>query len=358
MLVQFYNPTELPGERLDQLLAEGWFRSSMMLHKSKVICLDYDTFSIINIRYDLRQFTAKKRHRKLMRRVFQDFEVSIGPMVINEEKNELYDRHKQRFKGFIHEDLDQLMHAYLVHTVFETYEVNVYHQGELVAFSFFDLGEHSLASILAVYNQDFNKYSLGIFTMLAEITFGQENHFQWYYPGYVLDKPSEFDYKLSLGSPLYRTASGDWTERNQVDFTSFEGTRIKSKVDSISLKLNQFHIDHIQRDNPYYSLAYIAEFKNDVLKGTTITLLTSQRKTHQTWCIEYLAEADVYLLSKAGRNTKLDYMLDVDTTEDLNDESHYLQGIWVYFDKILTSNNVEDLIEEYLRRTASTNNMK
>lgn len=293
-----------------------------------------------------------------MRRVYKDFEVSIGPMVINDEKNELYDQHKQRFKGFIHEDLEQLMHAYLVHTVFETYEVSVRHQGELVAFSFFDLGENSLASILAVYNQDFNTYSLGIFTMLAEIKFGQENQFQWYYPGYVLDKPSEFDYKLSLGSPLYRASSGEWIERDQVDFTAFEGSRIKSKVDSISQKLNQFQINYIQRDNPYYSLAYIPEFKNDVLKGTTVTMLASKRKTHQTWCIEYLAEADVYLLSKSGRNIKLDYMLDVDTTEDLNDESHYLQGIWIYFDKVLTSHNIEDLIQEYLKRTASANNVE
>ena len=351
MLVQFYNPTDLSKDQLDYLLAEGWFRSSMMLHKSKVICLDYDIFSIVNIRYHLQHFEPKKRHRKLIRKVERDFNVEIQPFEISEEKEQLYQKHKSRFKGFIHDDLDQLMHAYTNFSVFDTYEVNIYHENKLVAFSFFDLGKSAIASILAVYNHDFGAYSLGIYSMLAEVNYGRQKGFKWYYPGYVLDKPSEFDYKLSIGTPQYRTSDGEWTHPSNIDFNKFAGTHIKKKVAFISNKLEENSIEHIQRDNPYYSLAYVPDYSDQVMRGTTITILKYSESEDWHWCLEYIAEKEIYLLSKAGRNIAMDFMLDMETTDDLNDDSHYIQGIWIYFEKVAHSSDLNELIHIYLQHT-------
>ena len=78
-----------------------------MLYKMDLLCIDADVFSVVNIRLDLQKHAAKKRHRKLLRRVEQRFNITYGPAKVTAEKQRLYDEHKTRFKGFIHQTLEE-----------------------------------------------------------------------------------------------------------------------------------------------------------------------------------------------------------------------------------------------------------
>ena len=170
-----------------------------MLYKMDLLCIDAKVYSVVNIRLDMDKHALSKSQRKVKRKVEKAFTVAIGPAKISQSRQRLYAAHKGRFKGFIHETLDEYLHAGFHSTVFDTQEVCVYDGDRLIAVSYFDLGDRSMASLLALYDAEYDHYSLGVYTMLKEIEYGQQTGRKWYYPGYVLDLPSAFDYKLKLG---------------------------------------------------------------------------------------------------------------------------------------------------------------
>jgi arginine-tRNA-protein transferase len=69
----------------------------------------------------------------------------------------------------------------------------------LVAFTVFFEGEKSLASIVAAYDLEFSKFSLGFFTMLLEQKYGEASGKEYYYPGILAKGEPKFQYKTRLG---------------------------------------------------------------------------------------------------------------------------------------------------------------
>ena len=142
-----------------------------MLYKMDLLCVDSDVFSVVNIRLGLDQYAIKKRHRKIKKRVESRFTVTCGEVTLHDEHQRLYEQHKSRFKGFIHATLDEYLHAGFHSTVFDTMQICVFDGDVLIAASYFDLGERSMASLIGMYDEGYADYSLGIYTMLKEIEF-------------------------------------------------------------------------------------------------------------------------------------------------------------------------------------------
>jgi arginine-tRNA-protein transferase len=95
--------------------------------------------------------------------------------------------------------------------VYNTYEFTVYDGAKLVAVSYFDLGEDSIASILGFYDPEYKAHSLGLYTMLMEVEYGKIQGFKYFYPGYVVPGYDRFEYKLRIGPvDYYDLRSGDW----------------------------------------------------------------------------------------------------------------------------------------------------
>ena len=120
-----------------------------------------------------------------MRRVESRFTVTYGHAQPNANKEALYAQHKARFKGFIHNTLTDYLSAGFQGTVFDTREVCVYDGDRLIAVSYFDLGEQSMASLLGLYDESYSKYSLGTYTLLKEAEYGKRTGRKWFYPGYI-----------------------------------------------------------------------------------------------------------------------------------------------------------------------------
>ena len=160
MLVQYYYPFSLSPNRLDKYLASGWFRNSIMLFRSRMLCMDGNLFDVVNIRLGLKDYMFPKKYEKLLLKNQNKFTFSINKASITKRKEKLYQEHKLRFKGFVYENLKQFLYSDTFSSVFETYEIEVYDKDRLVAFSYFDRGNQSIASLLGVYDEDYSKYSL------------------------------------------------------------------------------------------------------------------------------------------------------------------------------------------------------
>lgn len=216
MLVEYFNKPQISGSTLDQKLADGWFRSGQMLFRSQLICINIEVNAVVNIRLPLEGYTMPKRMRKLMRRNKKRFYYEITDFHADERVEKLYQHQRKRFIGFLYNTLADLFSEIKEDSdssPFDSKMIKVYDRetDKLVAASIFDEGDSSIASILGMFDPDYHQYSLGTYTMLLEVLNAQENGRAFYYPGYVLDQPSVFDYKLKLG-------------KQQVEFYNWKGT--------------------------------------------------------------------------------------------------------------------------------------
>lgn len=266
MLIQTLNINGITGQQYDSLLAQGWFRSKGVLYKSELVCLEQCVSSVRHIRYDIAQFSFKKRHRKLLAKNDRLFRVKVSAVNITEEAERLYNLQCHRFKGFIHQSLTEFIIPWEEDMTIPTLQLEVRDGDKLIAVSILDLGHQSAASILCVYDPAYGKHSLGIYTMLKEIEYLQRNGFAHYYPGYVLDRPSSFDYKLTLGSCSWLGSDYNWYPELPEHDRISRGMHLEHKMQQLRTRLAKRGVEGKMFYYPFFTAAYFSDFENDLLR--------------------------------------------------------------------------------------------
>ncbi|TAK50415.1 MAG: GNAT family N-acetyltransferase [Saprospiraceae bacterium] len=200
-------PTEV-----DALLENGWSRSDVNLCTTLVHSVEGGWRASLMLRLPLRDFTFKKRFRKVMRRNGRIFQTRIRPFQPSEEKENIW----QVFKKNIHHwrfvsTLESHLFKEQNPAGFQSWEVAVYDGSRLVGFSVFDRGAASLASLEAAYDPAYAKYSPGMHTMLAEIEYAMQQGLSFYYPGFIPKDTPMFEYKLRPGGlEFFRIKTQEW----------------------------------------------------------------------------------------------------------------------------------------------------
>lgn len=351
MLVQHYYPQSLSPARLDKFLASGWFRSAPMLYRSQLICLEGDVFSTVNIRLRLKDYEFKRSLRKILRRNNTKFRTFVQKANLDQAKQRLYDGQKHRFKGFIFDSLNQFFFANMEESVFNTYEVNVYDGDELVAVSFFDQGKKSVASILGLYNQNYEKYSLGTYTMLLEIDYSLKTGKKYYYPGYILDQPSVFDYKLRLdnGTMEYYNWKGRWRPYTKLGKERLLVHDLREKMREMQACLQIMHIPFEKKLYPLFSVGYLVFFENSFLRSTIYLSCFPDVNPQRMLLIEYLLEEEIYRLSWVSTCPEYQEFINMSISSDLNDSHLYCLDLLKYEEIILQDAQPFSIARKVLR---------
>lgn len=265
MLVQTASIFGLKRADYDELLARGWFRGNGIVYKSEVVCIDDKVYGILNIRYRVADFMMRRSHSKLFSRNQSRFTVKIGTPQCDSRREELYRGAMPRFKAFVHDSLQEALLSPSAGAEFDAMEIGVYDGDVLVAVSYVDIGDRSMASILCIYDQRYNKQSLGIYTMLLELDLCKKMGLDYYYPGYVLDEPSSFDYKLGLGSCEWLDEDRVW-KANFSELSATRGMLIRLKMLELSMQLSVAGFDASMRVYPYYTLGHILLERPDLIR--------------------------------------------------------------------------------------------
>ncbi len=207
MFTEKMRPAHLSRTKLDEYLANGWYRMGQAIFTCHFLCFGERIYSAVWLRLNLEQHQFSKSQRKLVAKG-QQFRMEISNIKLDKQKEILYHKYRwYRFKGNISTSLKESLLDGGKKNIFHTMECCIYDGQKLIAASFFDVGDNSIASILGMYDPDYAKFSLGYLTMLYEIQYGIENSFQYYYPGYIVPGYTRFDYKLNIGKVDYYNVS-------------------------------------------------------------------------------------------------------------------------------------------------------
>ncbi|RMF25802.1 MAG: GNAT family N-acetyltransferase [Bacteroidetes bacterium] len=199
LFVERLMPKTLAPHELDRYLQQGWYRLGSEIFTCRYLVFDGELFSPIWLRVDLQGYTFPKRLRKIIRRNERLFTFEYRLFQLTEAHEALYERYREHFDGGLSPTLKVYLQDGAESHPYRSLETVVYFQGRMVAYSVFDVGGESLASIIGVYDPAFAKYSLGLYTMLLEVQYGMRKGYRYFYPGYVVPGYARFDYKLRLG---------------------------------------------------------------------------------------------------------------------------------------------------------------
>jgi arginyl-tRNA--protein-N-Asp/Glu arginylyltransferase len=215
MIARRLEPERLSRAELDDYLARGWYRIGRALITTDYLVSDDELRSAIWTRLDLQRHRFRPSLRKRMARTARRFRVEIGSLAHDVEHERLYTRYRAMAGGVRAESLEEVLGGDEGRRLFHTREISVFDGDALVAFSWFDLGETSVESLIGVYEPAYRKHGLGFYTLLLEIEHAMALGMRFHYAGYVLGEPSGMDYKRSVGDlEFLDPATKRWIDRS------------------------------------------------------------------------------------------------------------------------------------------------
>ncbi|TAF63790.1 MAG: arginine-tRNA-protein transferase [Cytophagales bacterium] len=193
---------------LDTLWAEGYrnFGSYFFRYQYDTIPFYFtEPAAIIPLRINIDKFEWAKSQKKIIHKN-QDLECKWQAINIDQERENLFHKHKQRFKENIPNNVRNFIGEEEDYQTDNTKEIACYFNGKLIAVSFVGVGQNALSSIYAMFDPDYNDRSLGVFTLLQEIEQVKKMQMQYLYLGYAHQVPSFYDYKKKF----YGLEAFDW----------------------------------------------------------------------------------------------------------------------------------------------------
>lgn len=319
MTIFFEYPDDITGKVLDTYLQSGWFRMRQAIFTCRYLIKEGELNTAVWLRLPVHKRRFSKSLRKIMNRNNRMFEVTCSPLQITPEKEELYVRYqevvRERLAACLFEDLYDSDRD-----VYQSWAFEIRHNGKLVAFSVFDIGERSMESVTGVYDPDFAKHSLGIYTMLLEVERSVQMGLEYYYIGYFGTNTRVFDYKLRLGKGLefLDPLSQQWLPMEVYQQDNMPCAKLLSAYRVINQRLLSKGIPSQLNLHPAYRFALLNKgLLFPRLKSPLFVIVCPNNKTTYKLVIDYELESQEYrlLLGKHLRLLNVDPSLLVQSAE-------------------------------------------
>ncbi len=322
-----------------------------MIFTCHVLCFRDQVYSTVWARLALKGYTFQKSRRKLINRNQRRFKTIIRKAIFNEEKQRLYEGHKERFEGYIPNTLRESLFGMEEENLYNTYEVCVYDENKLIAASFFDIGSDSVASIMGLYDQDYAKHSLGIYTMLCEIQFGLEKGKSFYYPGYVVPGYGKFDYKLRVGPmDFYHLPSKSWLPIEQLKTETLPAETMRGMLNELQAVLNEKSIDNKLLIYPFYDKDLFGYEEKEFLQSPLILNVATNK--NELLIVEVDLTRRQYRLCRGGKVFNMLPVLMSSFLESFDKKKSFLDFILIEETllKSYSAVQIADVIEAYLKK--------
>jgi arginine-tRNA-protein transferase len=307
MHTRVIKPTTLTGPELDRYLARGWYRIGQTMMTCRFVVFSDVLRSAVWTRLDLDAHRFRKSQRRVMRRIDEQLRVEIVDPSLDAAHEAVYQRYRTVARGERSASLSDFLYGDRPADldVFDTREIRFIREdgtpeGQLVGFSWFDLGDSALQSLVGVYDPDFAHLSLGYASMLYEMRWGIERGYRWFYPGYVLPGDPAMDYKLRAGAMEFLGRDGVWHPWEAFD-PELQATRLlEQRLADVRRHLEDRDVPHAQELYPMFEApAWHTNLANCLPEPVILTIpLAAPRNV---LCVSWDMEREAYRLRRCLR---------------------------------------------------------
>ena len=196
-------------EVMDELWGVGWRNFGADFFRASLMSDETGLKRQIALRIDVAEFKHSRSQRRTFRRN-ADLHLSFHEAEPGDAESQLFEVHRVRFSHNVPDRLDEFLGPHPDGLPCRCLQLSVRLEERLVAASFLAPGSEACSSIYAVFDPDYSRRRLGVFTMLAELAFAKEKGFRHYYSGYATVESSCYDYKKEFSALHYYDWEGSW----------------------------------------------------------------------------------------------------------------------------------------------------
>jgi arginyl-tRNA--protein-N-Asp/Glu arginylyltransferase len=355
MFAEKHYPDIIAPEELDMYLASGWYRMGQTIFTTHFLCFDRTYYSAIWVRLALEGYTFRKSLRKIINKNQRDFRTQIGKAEISPNKERLYQKYKASFKGLLAPSLKDSLLDGEEHNIFNTYEIAVYDSDQLIALSYFDVGISSAASITGIFHPDYDKYSLGFYTMLMEIDFCLQSDLQYFYPGYVVPGYPRFDYKLRIGPvEYYQLSTSQWQDYSEIQEHNIPIISMEQQLVAMQQYLRHHDISCTKFYYPLFESNLFGFWHAPYFDYPVFLLCSPREKTNHFLILVFNPRVNAYQLLHCTLFDDLQFYFNEQYTNSFDAKHNFLK-LLVIEDIIITSHSPLTILETLLEQGAIRN---
>jgi leucyl-tRNA---protein transferase len=198
---EYFHVPELSPESLDQFLSYGFRHFGSLFYRYTDGLHDLQFVDVLPLRIVLNDFILSNSQKRTLKKN-KDLKCYFEPLRITPEIEQLFYNHVYKFDENIPDSIYTFLGAPGTNPT-KIMQCIVRDEEKLVAASFLDVGARSTSSIYGMFDLNYSKRRLGIYTMLQEISYSQQNNMVYYYPGYAYKQKSFYDYKKTFHAMEY-----------------------------------------------------------------------------------------------------------------------------------------------------------
>jgi leucyl-tRNA---protein transferase len=203
-----------PAE-MDALWAVGWRHFGFIFVRYRTSVHGGKQFTVLPLRVDLRRFALSRSQKRVLAKN-RDTEVMLRPAFIDDRKERLFAKHRERFNENVPSSLTDFLSPDPAEMPCSNLELCVYLGKKLIGVTFLDLGERATSAVYAIFDPAEAQRSVGIFMMLRSIQFSRDRGCRYYYPGYAYREPFTYDYKKRFSGLEYLDWDSGWKPYEQI----------------------------------------------------------------------------------------------------------------------------------------------
>lgn len=188
-----FQTSKLPEDGYISLLNQGFRRSGLSIYHP--VCKGCE--SCIPIRIDVRNFSQSKGQRRTWRKN-RDIRVEHHPLEFKIKDFELYKKYQKDWYHVNNPVSKSEYKEFLTESPVNTEILRYYLNEKLIGVGWIDRLGELISSVYFVFDPDYAKKRLGIFSLLYEIAYARFLGIRWLYLGYWVESSPKMNYKAEF----------------------------------------------------------------------------------------------------------------------------------------------------------------
>lgn len=202
----FYPATALSANDVDMLLASGFRRSGQLVYFTRCT----PCHACEPTRVDVNTFRWSRSFKRVLNRAEKHIDMRWQSPQCDADRLRLYNKHREGRNLGTSPPIDaDDYRSFLLNSCFETLELEMRVDGELIGISIMDVGQTSISAVYTHFDPNAARFSPGTLAVLKQIQWAQNHHRRWAYLGLYVASNPHLNYKARF-QPQERRINDIW----------------------------------------------------------------------------------------------------------------------------------------------------